>query len=58
VDELKKQGYAGCALWTLEGNRRAQKAYERFGFVRDGTNKTYEFGGVPVGEIRYRMAIE
>ena len=55
--ELHAMGFSHCALWTLEENLRAQKAYERFGFTRDGARKSQEFCGVPVWEIRYRMAL-
>lgn len=57
TSELKKLGFADCALWTLEDNLRAQRAYERFGFVRDGGKKSYEFNGTPVWEIRYRRPL-
>lgn len=55
--EMKEFGFDGCALWTLEDNLRAQKAYERFGFSRDGARKSYAFSGTPVWEIRYRKAL-
>ncbi len=55
--ELKKLGYTDCSLWTLEDNLRAQRAYERFGFMRDGSRKSQEFCGKDVWEIRYRKEI-
>ncbi len=55
--ELKAMGFAYCVLWTLEENLRAQAAYERFGFTRDGGRKSLEFAGQPVWEIRYRMPL-
>ncbi len=55
--ELKKLGFTDCALWTLEDNLRAQRAYERFGFARDGARKSQEFCGKNVWEIRYRKKI-
>ena len=57
VKELKKLGFTDCVLWTLEENHRAQRAYERFGFVRDGARQSQEFNGTPVWEIRYHMSI-
>ena len=57
VDELKKLGFGDCALWTLEDNHRAQRAYERFGFVKDGARKSQEFSGTPVWEVRYRKKL-
>ncbi len=55
--ELKKLGFTDCRLWTLEENTRAQRAYERFGFHRDGARRTIEISGQSVWEIRYRMAL-
>lgn len=57
VEELKNLNFSDCALWTLEENHRAQRAYERFGFARDGARKTGEFSGKQVWEIRYRMPL-
>ncbi len=57
VKELKKQGFTDCVLWTLEDNHRARRAYEHFGFERDGARKSQEFCGKDVWEIRYRMRI-
>jgi RimJ/RimL family protein N-acetyltransferase len=55
--ELEKLGFTDCVLWTLEENLRAQRAYERFGFTRDGARKNQEFSGKDVWEIRYRKKI-
>lgn len=42
-------------LWTLEGNARARRFYERRGFVVDGGRKVRDLGG-PSVEVRYRRA--
>ena len=42
-------------LWTLEGNTRARRFYERRGFVADGTTDVRDLGG-PATEVRYRRA--
>jgi dipeptidase E len=55
--ELKKLGFTDCCLWTLEQNSRAQRAYERFGFHRDGTRRAIEISGENVWEIRYQMSL-
>lgn len=39
VQEPKKLGFDDCALRTLEDNLRVQRAYESFGFERDGVKK-------------------
>lgn len=58
VKELQTLGFTDCALWTLEDNLQAQRAYERFGFVRDGARQSQEFCNTPVWEIRYQMKIQ
>jgi len=55
--ELKSMGFHHCALWTLEENTRAQRAYEHFGFTRDGSRKIDEISGRQVWEVRYRMPL-
>jgi GNAT superfamily N-acetyltransferase len=57
VQELKKLGFADCALWTLEDNLRAQRSYENFGFKRDGARQSQQIGGKDIWEIRYRRKI-
>ena len=55
--ELKAVGFHHCALWTLEENTRAQRAYEHFGFTCDGSRKMDEISGRQVWEVRYRMPL-
>lgn len=55
--ELKAMGFTHCALWTLEENARAQRAYEHFGFTCDGSRKIDEISGRQVWEVRYRMPL-
>ncbi len=55
AEEMKGLGFSSCALWTLEENARAQRAYQRFGFKRDGARKSQEIGGAQVWEVRYRL---
>ena len=43
-------------LWTLQGNTRARRFYERRGFVADGAQRELDLGG-PVAEVRYRRAL-
>lgn len=53
LNELVTMGFSQCALWVLTDNRRAQKAYERLGFARDGTTKMLVIGGVTLEDTRY-----
>lgn len=55
AQELRNLGFLTCSLWTLKENLRAQRAYERFGFHRDGAEKSWEVSGVPAAEVRYRL---
>ena len=42
---LKQQSVRSVELWVLEGNTRAQRFYERQGFVLDGVHKTEIIAG-------------
>ena len=44
-------------LWVLRGNERASSFYERQGFSFDGAEKTAEFFGYPLDEVRMRRTI-
>lgn len=50
---LEDQGWVEASLWVLEENRRARTFYERYGFVADGTRKSFEIGGASPVEVRY-----
>jgi ribosomal protein S18 acetylase RimI-like enzyme len=52
---LTELGQLPVVLWVLEVNARAQRFYERAGFVPDGAVKPAEMpGGVSLPELRYR----
>lgn len=53
IHELKTLCFTQCALWTLEENIRAQRAYEKLGFASDGSMKLLEIGGASVRDIRF-----
>lgn len=54
--DLHSRGYAPLVLWVLQANRRARRFYERAGWHADGAGRPIDFDGVPVQEIRYRLA--
>ena len=53
IDGLVRAGRDDISLWVLEGNDRARRFYEAFGFGSDGTHKLLDFGEL-VPEVRYR----
>jgi GNAT superfamily N-acetyltransferase len=54
VEELRAWGSDVAVLWVLDTNARARRFYEREGWAPDGAEKTDEFGGLEVREVRYR----
>ncbi|MGZ8437479.1 MAG: N-acetyltransferase family protein [Candidatus Limnocylindrales bacterium] len=56
VTDLHGRGYAPLILWVLQANRRARRFYERDGWREDGAQRPIDFDGVPVDEVRYRLA--
>lgn len=57
VDELRRRGFAEAILWVAAGNARAIRFYEREGWHPDGGEKTDEFDGAVVRELRYRRTL-
>ncbi|MEU6444347.1 GNAT family N-acetyltransferase [Streptomyces sp. NPDC047046] len=56
VEEAHARLAGPVALWVLEGNHRARRFYERFGYRAEGTARPDDFGpwGGPVlRELRY-----
>ncbi|MFE0377055.1 GNAT family N-acetyltransferase [Streptomyces inhibens] len=53
----RASGFHTLYLWVVRGNSRAQRFYERAGFVPDGAEEAYEVGGSSVPELRYRRAL-
>ncbi|MGA2530948.1 MAG: GNAT family N-acetyltransferase [Acidimicrobiales bacterium] len=57
VDLLTQAGYDEAVLWVLTDNPRARGFYEHHGWRADGSQKTYEVGGEPYPEVRYRRSL-
>jgi GNAT superfamily N-acetyltransferase len=57
VEALRARGYADAVLWVLADNPRARAFYEREGWSLDGAEKTDEFLGLAVHELRYRISL-
>jgi len=57
LDHLRGRGCADAVLWTEERNARPRRVYERAGWRLDGTTRAREYLGVPIHELRYRLAL-
>ena len=55
--DLAAAGVAEARLWLLVGNARAQRFYERDGWVTDGTRRSDVVWGVEVDELEYRRRL-
>jgi GNAT superfamily N-acetyltransferase len=56
AEDLRQRGFAPLVLWVIEANLRGRRFYEREGWRPDGARQPIDFDGVPVDEIRYRLA--
>jgi ribosomal protein S18 acetylase RimI-like enzyme len=52
---FRGDGFAEVVLWVIEGNRRAVRFYQRFGFVPDGSADRREMYGTPTTVVRLRF---
>jgi RimJ/RimL family protein N-acetyltransferase len=58
LQEMSSEGSTAATLWTIEGNIRARRFYERLGFAPDGAARAEsKLIGIPLPEVRYRQAI-
>jgi RimJ/RimL family protein N-acetyltransferase len=55
VDWLDSRGLRPVHLWVLEGNARARRFYERYGFALDGDRAMFTVGSVDLAEVRYTL---
>jgi len=55
--DLAAVGITEARLWLLAGNARAQRFYERDGWVTDGTRRSDVVWGVTVDEIEFRRRL-
>lgn len=52
--EMITVGYTSVSLWVLAENEKAQRFYERAGFIpAPSSRKSFELGGVEIEELRY-----
>jgi GNAT superfamily N-acetyltransferase len=56
--DLRSRGFSRAILWTLDGNVRAQRFYERAGWRPDGTTRDGVRAGQTQREIRYGCALD
>jgi ribosomal protein S18 acetylase RimI-like enzyme len=55
---LRQGGFETASLWVLEDNPRAQRFYERVGWIESGDRREVEFLGVPITELGYRITLD
>ena len=55
LDRFRCDGWRVASLWVVDGNDRAQKFYQRFGFELDGANTCHEASGAR--EVRMRLPL-
>ena len=56
---LEQAEYEQGVLWVLDGNDRAMRFYERYGFVKDRSPngiKLDQLADIPVRELRYQLS--
>ena len=49
--EFRRLGYRKAVVWVMEGNARAERFYERQGYVLDGARRPLGMAGIP-GSLR------
>ena len=54
---LAEAGFQRALLWVLNGNRRAERFYQRDGWAADGARRTETVWGVTVDELRCVRAL-
>lgn len=50
---LKNQGFDRIYLWALDGNVRARRLYEKYGFTPTTDTLLFQVGNAEVTDIRY-----
>lgn len=54
VAGLRQHGYPEAILWVLDANGRAQRFYEKAGWVKDGAERWDDRAGSLLHELGYR----
>lgn len=54
---LLELGFQNAFLWVLKGNIRAERFYQRDGWMPDGVRRTQTVWGITVDEIRYQRRL-
>jgi len=55
LGRFRSDGWRVASLWVVDGNDRAERFYQRFGFEFDGASKTHEASGAR--EVRMRLPL-
>lgn len=55
TEHLRAFGFRRATLWVLSNNARTRRFYEIAGWRADGTEKTQDWDGHQLHEVRYRI---
>lgn len=50
---LHEDGFARCYLWSIDGNKNAERFYCRRGFTRTNDRIRYQLGGQDITDVRF-----
>jgi GNAT superfamily N-acetyltransferase len=52
-DLLRQSGHFQISLWVVDANVRARRFYEKLGYLRDGSDREIDRGGMALNQLRY-----
>lgn len=55
LEGMREKGFTTSYLWTMAGNQRARRFYERNGWQHDGMSRAHPLHGLPL--VRYRREL-
>ncbi len=55
INKLREMGCKKIHIWVLEGNVRAQRFYEKYGFKKTGNEKLITFKGESKTDVEYAI---
>lgn len=55
MDHFRREGCRTVLLWVLATNSRARRFYDGVGWRADGAERTEDWHGTALHEVRYRI---